>query len=208
MGRPLSLVATIVLLWTTPAAADPLSRWSAHISEASARFGIPADWIRRVMLAESGGRTSLEGKPIVSPAGAMGLMQLMPDTWQEVRATLSLGPDPHEPRDNILAGTFYLRAMYDRFGYPGLFGAYNAGPARYAEHLTSGRPLPKETVVYIETVDRGGFSALPSKVVAAPPPPPLFAVLKGQQATAPFKDKAGDGTTRSLFVPLSGSGSR
>jgi hypothetical protein len=43
--------------------------------------------------------------------------------------------DPHAPRDNILAGTLYLRLMYDRFGYPGLFGAYNAGPGRYASYL-------------------------------------------------------------------------
>ena len=58
----------------------------------------------------------------------MGLMQLMPATWAAMRAEHGLGHDPHDPRDNILAGTAYLRAMYDRFGYPGLFAAYNAGP--------------------------------------------------------------------------------
>jgi soluble lytic murein transglycosylase-like protein len=107
--------------------------------EASGRFGVPESWIRRVIRAESGGRTMMNGRPIVSHAGAMGLMQLMPGTWREMRAALRLGHDPHYPRDNILAGTAYLRAMYERFGYPGLFGAYNAGPARFAEHLRTGR---------------------------------------------------------------------
>ena len=60
----------------------------------------------------------------------MGLMQLMPGTWSEMRLMLGLGGDPFEPHDNIMAGTAYLRMVYDRFGYPGLFAAYNAGPGR------------------------------------------------------------------------------
>lgn len=126
-----------------------IARWNRQIEEASARFAIPADWIRIVMRSESGGRTELHGRPITSSAGAMGLMQLMPGTWAEMRRLHGLGSDPNDPHDNILAGSAYLRAMYDRFGYPGLFAAYNAGPARYAEHLTSGRPLPSETVAYV-----------------------------------------------------------
>jgi len=139
------------------AAADRLNerridRWNPYIEEASAHFGIPQDWIRRVMRAESGGRTMLEGRPITSRAGALGLMQLMPGTWAEMRAKHGLGPDPHDPRENILAGAAYLRIMYDRFGYPGLFAAYNAGPTRYAEHLAGGRRLPVETVAYVAAI--------------------------------------------------------
>src|SRR3546814_3659112 len=66
-----------------------------------------------------------------------------------MRSRLGLGHDPQAPRDNILAGTYYLRLMYDRFGYPGLFGAYNAGPGRYAAFVTKGRPLPLETRAYV-----------------------------------------------------------
>lgn len=147
-------------------AADSLSApqiepWVPYIEEASARFGIPQDWIRRVMRAESGGRTMLNGRPITSHAGAMGLMQLMPGTWAEMRTKHGLGPDPHDPRDNILAGAAYLRAMYDRVGYPGLFAAYNAGPTRYAEHLASGRRLPAETVAYVRAVVRNPGRSLP-----------------------------------------------
>ena len=80
---------------------------------------------------------------------------------------LGLGADPDNPRDNILAGTFYLRLMYDRFGYPGLFAAYNAGPGRYAAHLATGGALPGETVAYLRTVG-GAASTAPPGVVEAP----------------------------------------
>src|SRR3546814_16040234 len=85
----------------------------------------------------------LDGRPITSSAGAMGLMQVMPDTYDEMRRRHGLGGDTHDPRDNILAGTAYLRALYERFGFPGLFSAYNAGPRRYQEPPTAGRSLPR-----------------------------------------------------------------
>ncbi len=153
MGALRAVAFAAALAAATPAAAtDPVDRWRPHIEEASQRFGVPAPWIERVMKAESGGRTELHGRPVVSRAGAMGLMQLMPGTWSEMRSRLGLGADPHAPRDNILAGTFYLRLMHDRFGYPGLFGAYNAGPARYAAYLAGRQPLPGETRDYLRKV--------------------------------------------------------
>jgi hypothetical protein len=160
-----------------------IDRWRSYIAEASARFGVPEEWIRRVMRAESGGRTELNGRPIVSRAGAMGLMQLMPATWAEMRRAHDLGPDPHAPRDNIIAGTAYLRAMYDRFGYPGLFGAYNAGPQRYGEHLSRRRPLPGETRAYMAAVAGGEVVSASDHPVTLvrPTPPALFATLKGRE---------------------------
>jgi soluble lytic murein transglycosylase-like protein len=140
------------LVLPSPAAAGEAPGWAAPIAEASHRFAIPAEWIRRVVRAESAGRATRDGRPIRSPAGAMGLMQLMPGTWAAMRRIHGLGADPDDPRDNILAGTAYLRAMYDRFGYPGLFAAYNAGPARYADHLARGRALPAETIAYVARV--------------------------------------------------------
>lgn len=148
--RSLALAASFVL--ACPAGAQTVSAWRPFVAEASQRFGVPVAWIERVMQAESGGRTTLGGRPIVSRAGAMGLMQLMPGTWAEMRAALDLGADPFNPRDNILAGTAYLRRMYDRFGYPGLFAAYNAGPGRYAAYLEGRQPLPAETVGYLASV--------------------------------------------------------
>ncbi len=131
---------------------DQVARWGPMIAEASQRFDIPVAWIMRVMGAESGGRTALAGVPIRSRAGAIGLMQLMPSTWADMRRAYALGADPDDPHDNIVAGTAYLRLMYDRFGYPGLFAAYNAGPTRYAGALATGKRLPDETLAYLATV--------------------------------------------------------
>jgi soluble lytic murein transglycosylase-like protein len=102
----------------------------------------------------------------------MGLMQLMPGTWAAMRARLGLGADPHAPRDNILAGTLYLRLMYDRFGYPGLFGAYNAGPGRYASYLAGRASLPGETRNYM------------AAVAGAARPTPILRAANGSEAAS------------------------
>jgi hypothetical protein len=133
-------------------AADPTDRWEPLIAEASERFGIPESWILAVMRAESAGRTTLDDRPITSSAGAMGLMQVMPETYEKMRQTLGLGADPYDPHDNIIAGTAFLRAMYYRFGYPGFFAAYNAGPERYEAWLGHGTPLPAETLGYLRAI--------------------------------------------------------
>lgn len=172
---PLRLAAAaLVLSIATPARAESVADWRPYITEASLRFGVPTAWIERVMQAESRGRTTLDGRPIRSRAGAMGLMQLMPATWAAMRRALGLGPDPDDPRDNILAGTFYLRMMYDRFGYPGLFAAYNAGPGRYAAHLAGDRTLPAETIAYLQSV--GGAASIATATPIEPPRKTLFVV--------------------------------
>ncbi|MEC9264969.1 MAG: lytic transglycosylase domain-containing protein [Pseudomonadota bacterium] len=141
---PLIFAATVIV---TPAEAAAVDQFQGHIVEASQRFGIPVRWIEAVNMAESGGDPKA-----VSPKGAMGLMQLMPETWAELRDQHDLGADPFDPRTNILAGTAYLKAMQDRFGYPALFAAYNAGPGRYEAHLLTGTPLPAETRDYVARI--------------------------------------------------------
>lgn len=123
---------------------SPRVEIAAHVSEASQQFGIPEQWIYAVIRVESAGRVRA-----VSTAGAMGLMQLMPGTWARQRARFSLGQDPFDPRDNILAGTSYLREMYDRYGAQGFLAAYNAGPGRYEDWLAGRRSLPLETRRYV-----------------------------------------------------------
>jgi soluble lytic murein transglycosylase-like protein len=143
------ILAATALVIAVPARADPIDLWRSSIAQASVRFGVPEGWIIRVMRIESGGKTLRNGHPITSRAGAMGLMQLMPATWERMHTMLGLGSNPHDPRDNIIAGTAYLRMMYDRFGYPGLFGAYNAGPGRYGDYLAGRSRLPAETTAYL-----------------------------------------------------------
>ena len=129
-------------------------RWQSLIAEAASDFELPELWLHAVMRAESGGCDRMNGAPTVSPAGAMGLMQLMPSTWAEYRAKLRLGDDPHSPRDNIRAGSAYLRDLYDRYDWPGALAAYHAGPRRYDEHLSAGRALPQSTLDYLAHVER------------------------------------------------------
>lgn len=194
MGTLRSFAAALALLAATPVHADGVDRWRGFIADASARFGIPTAWIERVMRAESAGFTTRNGRPITSSAGAMGVMQLMPGTWIEMRGALRLGADPHDPRDNILAGTYYLRLMYDRFGYPGMFAAYNAGPARYADHLATGRRLPDETTAYLRAVTGA------ARTHVASPLPPQQRVFAIQPITPSASARPGAG---SIFFPLS-----
>jgi len=136
-----------VLAQSAPSIAQPIhDPHAAFVTEASQRFGIPEHWIRSVRRVESA-----DDARAVSSAGAMGLMQVMPATWAELRVRYGLGRDPFDPRDNIIAGTAYLREMYDRYGSPGFLAAYNAGPGRYEEYL-AGRPLPAETRAYVATL--------------------------------------------------------
>ncbi|CAN5259785.1 hypothetical protein BH09PSE3_BH09PSE3_12430 [soil metagenome] len=179
MGALRRGMAIAIALVATRAQADPIDRWQPIIAEASLRFGIPTPWIERVIRAESGGNTLLNGRPTVSRAGALGLMQLMPATWAEMRIGQALGLDPHDPHDNIIAGTAYLRAMYDRFGYPGLFAAYNAGPGRYAAYLRGAGTLPGETRAYLTEVSGDRVAVANGK-----PPTPLnslFAVRNDRE---------------------------
>jgi len=124
-----------------------VDRFADFITAASTRFTVPARWIRAVIEIESGG-----DEHSISPRGAMGLMQLMPGTWVELSARYGLGLDPFDARDNILAGTAYLKEMHDRFGSAGFLAAYHAGPWRYEQHLVTGKPLPSETIVYVAAV--------------------------------------------------------
>jgi soluble lytic murein transglycosylase-like protein len=132
--------------------AQRIERWQPFIAEASRRFSIPQAWIRAVMHVESGGRMTLNGQPITSGAGAAGLMQLMKDTYDEMRAEQALGADVYNPHDNILAAAAYLKVLKKRYGFPNMFAAYNAGPTRVDAHLTKGTPLPPETRAYIVNV--------------------------------------------------------
>ncbi len=119
------------------------------VEEASRRFRVPVAWLHAVMRAESDGDANS-----VSAKGAIGLMQLMPKTYADLRTKLGLGPDPFDPRDNILAGAAYLAEMFDRYGETGFLAAYNAGPQRYEDYLFRGRPLPAETTDYVARLAR------------------------------------------------------
>ena len=160
---------------------DPIA---AYVAEASQRFGIPEAWIRAVMRVESAGEVG-----VTSSAGAMGLMQVMPQTYATLRATLGLGANAYDPHDNIMAGAAFLREMHDRYGDAGFLAAYNAGPARYEEFRAGGRPLPSETILYMARLGSmlgldGGVALAVNvpNVVTTPEAAPLFVSLPGNVA--------------------------
>ena len=130
-----------------PPPGPPEDPWGPYVREAAARFRVPGRWVRAVMHQESGGE-----QQATSPVGAMGLMQVMPATYEGLRVRYQLGDDPYDPHNNILAGTAYIREMYDRFGAPGFLAAYNAGPDRVDNYLARRAVLPEETVNYLAAI--------------------------------------------------------
>jgi hypothetical protein len=180
-------VAPVVVHAQTAPIARPSPRdpYADHIAEAAQRFELPAAWIRAVLRTESAGDPRA-----LSPKGAIGLMQIMPDTWAYLRSRHRLGGDPYDPHDNIIAGSAYIRELFDRYGSPGWIAAYNAGPGRYEASLR-GRPLPAETRAYVATVAPnldGGSDVAPVLIAAADPQPwthaPLFIMQPSRAAAA------------------------
>ncbi len=130
----------------------PSDPWGPYIRIAAGRFDVPEPWIREVMRVESGGHEYLGGQLTVSSAGAMGLMQLEPETYQEMAARYGLGDDPFNPYNNIMAGTAYIHEMYTVYGSPGFLAAYNAGPGRLDKFVNGEEPLPDATQQYIAMI--------------------------------------------------------
>ncbi|WBX86488.1 lytic transglycosylase domain-containing protein [Sphingosinicella microcystinivorans] len=194
--------------------------YAGHVADAARHFGIPERWIWAVMHVESRGNSRA-----MSPAGAMGLMQIMPATWASLRARHGLGSDPYDVRDNIMAGAAYLRAMHDRYGNTAaMLAAYNAGPGRTDEYLSRGRPLPAETRAYLAKMASITGSAGDSQLATAPPSDPFAWRRAALFAARPNDDPAASETppgeravdmraavepaANSLFVALSSSGRR
>lgn len=222
------LVPAFCLFGNTPAFGQAASEQAqprsvniaGYVAEASQRFGLPESWIYAVMRTESAGRIGA-----VSSAGATGLMQLMPGTWTRQRARFGLGSDPFDPRDNIIAGTSYLREMYDSYGAYGMLAAYNAGPGRYEDWRDRGRPLPAQTRAYVAKIAPQLQSVSTATVVtSASPVQPvrlswtqsqLFAARSDSSdgasgsfaaAAPPPAVRARSTPLNSLFAPVSESG--
>jgi soluble lytic murein transglycosylase-like protein len=181
-----------VLALALPASAKAQEPWAGEVREAAQRVGLSEPLIRAVLRAESGGDPRA-----LSRTGAMGLMQLMPATWSDLRRELGLGADPFQPADNLLAGATYLRRLYDRYGLPGALAAYNAGPGRFEAYL-NGRPLPLETRRYVASLAAATASVAPPVRRFHPiPPQGLFAVRHDAGIAQASPATASD---RGLFV--------
>ncbi len=116
------------------------SRTNGAIRDAALRFAVDPQLIRSVIRHESAYDVRA-----VSHKGAMGLMQLMPETARGLGVVC-----PFDPRENVLGGTRHLRRLYDRLGsWPRAVAAYHAG----AQRVESAR-LPAPTRRYVKRVLR------------------------------------------------------
>ena len=111
------------------------------VRQAAQKYGVDPKLVSAVVEAESGGDQS-----VISSAGAIGVMQLMPET------AASLGVDPYDTRQNIEGGTMYLSRMIKNFGgdLRKAVAAYNAGPQAVRDY--GGVPPYAETQAYVNRV--------------------------------------------------------
>jgi transglycosylase-like protein with SLT domain len=141
-GQPVAQTALPVERQSTALSSTELTP-EQLADRAADKYGLPHQLVRSVMAAESANQVK-----VVSPKGAIGLMQLMPATAQD------LGVNPHDPAQNVDAGTRYLRDLLVK--YRGALwhalAAYNAGPGAVDKHNSI--PPYRETIRYINRIDR------------------------------------------------------
>lgn len=129
-----------------------VTQWRSAIENAARLEHVNAALIRAVIEVESNACERLEGKPITSHAGAMGLMQLLPATWSSYRDRLQLADDPYNADDNILAGSAYLHDLIQELGLFDGLAAYFAGAKNIAEHRLDDELPSSATMAYLRDV--------------------------------------------------------
>jgi hypothetical protein len=174
-----------------------IDRWAAYIAEAARRFGRPEAWVRAVMQAESRGAADA-----TSWAGAIGLMQIMPETYAGLRVRYGLGANAYDPHDNIIAGTAYMSEMIELFGVPNFLAAYNAGPARLEDHLRRGRPLPEETQRYLAQIGELLMAAPPPDELPAPQSLPFATAASNAPGSSPQTTSGSASALRMIGAPI------
>ena len=148
------------------------------VAAAAGRHGVDPDLVHAVIAVESGYRATAQ-----SPAGAQGLMQLMPGTQRDLGVS-----DAFDPRQNVDAGVAYLRRLTDEFGTVLALAAYNAGPGAVRRY--NGIPPYGQTRAYVQAVlDRGPPAAdAPATAEHDPSENPAHALSEAGLAEGPRAD--------------------
>jgi hypothetical protein len=129
-------------------------------------------------------------------------MQIMPDTYAELRARYGLGANAYDPHDSILAGTAYMSEMIELFGVPNFLAAYNAGPARLEDHLHRGRPLPRETQQYLAQIGELPAAPLPLDKAPASQSLPFVAAASNAPKSSPQMTSVSASALRMIGAPI------
>ncbi len=124
-------------------ASDRARQYEPIIQQASATYGVDHELIRAVIRAESNFKNES-----TSPKGAMGLMQIMPETARDLGIR-----DAYDPQENIMGGTRYLKGLLERYrgDVPTALAAYNWGMGNVERRPEK---LPRETTVYINRIQQ------------------------------------------------------
>jgi hypothetical protein len=174
-----------------------IDKWAAYIAEAARQFGRLEARVRAVMQAESRGAADA-----TSPVGAIGLMQIMPNTYAELRARYGLGANAYDPDDNIIAGTAYMSEIIELFRVPNFLAAYNAGPARLEDHLRRGLPLPRETQRYLAQIGELPVGMPPPGELPAPQSLPFETATSNAPRSSPKRTSGDASALRMIGAPI------
>ncbi len=180
------------------AAMEPLDHAVCRLIEVSARaHHLPVGFVTRLIWRESSFRAR-----VVSPAGAQGIAQFMPQTALERGLS-----DPFDPEQAIPKAARFLADLRRQFGNLGIAAAaYNAGPARVANWLRGDGSLPAETRAYVRVVtERGveGWTGADRSTLLDDPEPPKPSAESCVTVTAELRQDRRDGTEDGIaFAPL------
>jgi soluble lytic murein transglycosylase-like protein len=186
-NAPLANPASGVRFQSAASKSAPRMNLNEVVNTASDRYRLDPDLVNSVIKAESGFNVRA-----VSPKGAQGLMQLMPETASQLGV-----PNAFDPRANVEGGTRYLRELLEHYNFDLIkaLAAYNAGPRRVEEY--GGVPPYYETRAYVARIVRdfnkkkiAQKSAAQAATKKTPAPTNSGQAVKVKPANAHAKDQA------------------
>jgi hypothetical protein len=186
MKQFFSLCSFLLVLMTSPAFAVDESKYDEFIGAAATEYDVDRNLIKAIIKQESAFRDDIGSGTVVSSAGAIGAMQLMPGTAEQMGFTPEQMKDPET---NIRAGAKYIKFLMSK-SYIGndpilIMAAYNAGPGNVFKH--NGVPPFDETVNYVLNGASyyASYSGISPLDVSSVPPPSVGTIPGGRKGTIP-----------------------
>ncbi len=172
MKKHLRLLLIFICFIASNAFAADESKYDDYIAQASSTYGVDASLIKAVIKQESAFRDDVGNGDVLSSAGAVGAMQLLPSTGADMGFSLD---ELKTPETNIMAGTKYLKYLIDNSNIPNnvpdILAAYNAGPGNYQQY--NGIPPFDETINYVKNASQyyANYAGIPPLDLSSLPAP-------------------------------------